>query len=394
MLLSLVIFDSSFFWQRIYNFINRKRVLNFEKMHKCLMFCWLLTPIIFNAQQADLITYLNDSIKETSGLIYLDGRLITHNDSGGAATLYEVDTNSGGILRETIVANASNVDWEDICYDSNYIYIGDFGNNSGSRMNLCIYRLLISDYLTTSNDTIYADTILFNYADQTDFTPTTFATNFDAETLLSIGDSLWIFTKNWSDYKTNIYAIPKIPGGYSISKIDSIDAQGLVTGGVYNTHVNKVVLTGYTISYPFIIELTDFSGNQFSNGIINRNPVDLMGSVQLEAIAHLSGDSYYITVEENGVNNAAIFSLNFLSVSNVINEYFPKYKVYPNPASSMIHSNHNACEKLEIYNSEGSLVLVSSDTSINVSRFRKGYYYFRIIGCDAKIKRTKVILLE
>ncbi|MBT4776353.1 MAG: hypothetical protein HON99_11600, partial [Crocinitomicaceae bacterium] len=90
-------------------------------MHKCLMFCWLLTPIIFNAQQADLITYLNDSIKETSGLIYLDGRLITHNDSGGAATLYEVDTNSGGILRETIVANASNVDWEDICYDSNYI---------------------------------------------------------------------------------------------------------------------------------------------------------------------------------------------------------------------------------------------------------------------------------
>lgn len=363
-------------------------------MLRCLMICCWMIPVIFNAQQTDLITNLNDSVKETSGLIYLDGHLITHNDSGGAAALYEIDTNSGGILRETIIANANNIDWEDICYDSNYIYIGDFGNNSGSRMNLCIYRLLISDYFTSINDTVYVDTILFNYADQTNFTPSTFSTNFDAETLLSIGDSLWVFTKNWSDYKTNIYAIPKHPGDYSISKIDSVDAQGLVTGGVYNVHLNKVVLTGYTISYPFVIELTDFIGNQFSNGVITRNPVDLMGSVQMEAIAHLGGDLYFVTVEENGVNNAAIFSLNFLSVSNVINEYFPKFKIYPNPASTVINSNHNSCEKLEIYNSQGALVLVSSDHLINISKFRKGHYYARIIGCDANSLMTKVILLE
>lgn len=34
---------------------------------------------------------LPKEVNETSGLIHLNGNIITHNDSGGAAALYEID---------------------------------------------------------------------------------------------------------------------------------------------------------------------------------------------------------------------------------------------------------------------------------------------------------------
>ena len=70
---------------------------------------------------------------ETSGLLFLNGKLITHNDSGDDSNLYEIDTITGNITRTVSVSNATNIDWEDIAQDDTYIYIGDFGNNNGTR---------------------------------------------------------------------------------------------------------------------------------------------------------------------------------------------------------------------------------------------------------------------
>ncbi len=81
-------------------------------------------------------------IAETSGLVFFDNRLITHNDSGGMNALYEINTGTGNISRTVTIQNATNVDWEDICTDNDYIYIGDFGNNNGNRTNLKIYKVI------------------------------------------------------------------------------------------------------------------------------------------------------------------------------------------------------------------------------------------------------------
>ena len=143
-------------------------------------------------------TDLSGDVNESSGLLLLEDRLITHNDSGDDPTLYELNTENGTVIRTVTVANASSVDWEDICADETYIYIGDFGNNSGSREDLAIFRVAIDDYLTTSNDTVFADTIAFNYADQTSFDPAPLATNYDAEAMIAYNDSIYLFTKNWS----------------------------------------------------------------------------------------------------------------------------------------------------------------------------------------------------
>jgi len=259
-------------------------------------------PILGFGQEIALVSEIQNPLKETSGLIYLNNKLITHNDSGGANALYELDSITGNITRTVIIDNAINTDWEDICYDDNYIYIGDFGNNNGSRTDLKVYRISISDYFD-SDDTASADVINFSYADQTDFSPSDKITNFDAEALISYNGSLYIFTKNWGNYETNIYALPKIPGTYQIEKIGNIDSQGLVTGATYNSRTNTILLTGYHLkSFPYsiIIEISDFISDDFSNGAINRYQITIPNgySRQIESITVLDCGQYYITSEE------------------------------------------------------------------------------------------------
>ena len=97
-------------------------------MHKAIhlrkliynLFLATLFPAFSHGQQIVLVTHLQDSIQESSGLIYLNQKLITHNDSGGESALYELDSISGNVTRRVIIKNATNTDWEDICYDSNY----------------------------------------------------------------------------------------------------------------------------------------------------------------------------------------------------------------------------------------------------------------------------------
>lgn len=80
-------------------------------------------------------------MRETSGLICFNELFWTHNDSGGRPEIYGLDTQKGKIKATVIVSNASNVDWEEIAQDDQYVYVGDFGNNRGVRRDLCIYKI-------------------------------------------------------------------------------------------------------------------------------------------------------------------------------------------------------------------------------------------------------------
>ncbi len=128
-----------------------------------------------------VVTTLSSTLNETSGLVNLNGEIWTHNDNGGETELYLINLNDGSIIRTVIVHEANNVDWEDIAADETYIYIGDFGNNDGSRTNLKIYRISRSD-MASSND-VDAEKIHFSYSDQSSFEPNYHYTNFDCEAL-------------------------------------------------------------------------------------------------------------------------------------------------------------------------------------------------------------------
>ena len=79
------------------------------KLKIILLFVTLLPSLCFG-QQLTLVTTLQNSIEETSGLINLDGRLITHNDSGSQPILYELDSVSGNVTRSVTIKNATNTD--------------------------------------------------------------------------------------------------------------------------------------------------------------------------------------------------------------------------------------------------------------------------------------------
>lgn len=340
----------------------------------------LLIPIMGQGQQLSLLTGLDTTIKETSGLIYTNQRLITHNDSGGEAALYEIDINTGNTSRKVTISNATNVDWEDICFDSNYIYIGDIGNNSGTRTDLKVYKVSLSDYLTTTSNTVTAEVINYNYADQTSFTSSTVFTNFDAETLISFGDKLYIFTKNWGDSKTKIYSLSKTPGTYQISKIDSFDSQGLVTGGDYNSASNAILLTGYTFASPFIIEIKDFSATNFSGGTITRDVLQTPSgkSFQIESIAAININQYYLSAEESTTGSSGLYQLETSNPLEIDEFENGNTFMYPNPASNSISIETNYLSKTEIYDMRGVLRKSSSKKQINISDLSKGLYILKI----------------
>jgi hypothetical protein len=89
------------------------------------------------------------SIDESSGIVAsrtTPGMYWTHNDSGDGPFIYAFDNRgrNRGVWR---VTGARADDWEDIAAGpgptpgTNYLYIGDIGDNSGNRSSIIVYRL-------------------------------------------------------------------------------------------------------------------------------------------------------------------------------------------------------------------------------------------------------------
>ncbi|MCU1676031.1 MAG: hypothetical protein JWM93_789, partial [Frankiales bacterium] len=56
---------------------------------------------------------------------YEKTQVITHNDSGGQAAYYLVDTRTGATVLRVGVPGATNVDWEDIAVAGHTVYLAD-----------------------------------------------------------------------------------------------------------------------------------------------------------------------------------------------------------------------------------------------------------------------------
>jgi len=264
----------------------------------------------------------------------------------------------------------------------NYIYIGDFGNNAGTRTDLKVYRVDISDYFT--NDTVNAEIIHFTYADQTNFSNQIYAHNFDAEALISIGDSLYIFTKNWLDAKSNIYSLSKIPGTYSTTKVDQLETSALITGADYNPISNKLILSGYSFTNPFIVQLSQFENDLFSSGTLNKVVLNVDESIQIEGICSQQDNQYFLSSETHSSGASSLYKLdNQELVIDKIKEHEPTLS--PNPASNYLEINREEIHNIHIYNSSGALILQSNKNTLNTSEQKSGLY---IVKIHSKIGKT------
>lgn len=268
----------------------------------CLYYPTFLTPEV-------VVQALPEAVRETSGLIYWNGGLWTLNDSGNLPEVYKIDTLTGEILQTVLLLGVKNIDWEDIAQDDEYIYVGDFGNNEGTRTDLKIFYIHKSAIPDTGYISIEPAVINFSYGDQTSFRRLNRKNNYDCETILSFGDSLYIFSKNWGDLQTRLYALPKIAGTYVVFPIDSMNADGLITGADNNDR-GEIVLIGYKNYIPFMWLLFDFDGNDFFGGNKRRINFSGMLGIQAEGICYSFDRNVFISSEKTVVNPAKLFKLN------------------------------------------------------------------------------------
>lgn len=325
---------------------------------------------------------------ETSGITRFQQGLVTHNDNS-YEQLYVIDTLNGAILQTFSLNGTSNFDWEEITQDSLYLYIGDFGNNAGSRTDLHILRI---EKLSLLEGTPAIDTIAFAYEDQTDFTPSNQNTAFDCEAFIAGTDSLFLFTKNWNNLSTVCYSVPKVPGNYLAQRKDSSDVNGLITGATYLPNKRLIILSGYSsLLQPFMYLLFDFEGTDFFSSFQQKiNPS--LNFHQVEGVSSTNGIDVYLTNEYFSQSIITTqqklhkFDLtpvlgDYLSGNNVFSES-ADIRIFPNPAKDIVHIqslNKSLC--LEMRNSEGKLVLKSrirSHSDLDVSDLPNGRYFISI----------------
>lgn len=349
---------------------------------------------------------LSDSVIETSGLVYWDSKLWTHNDSADT-TLYQLSPADGSIIGKTPLSNISNIDWEDIAQNDDYLFLGDFGNNaSGNRNNLQILRI---EKTSIINNNPSIDTIHYTYVDQTDFSTTgPNNTDFDCESLIVRGDSIYLFTKQWVSNMTSIYSLPAIPGNYIANNLGSINVEGLITGATHLPGENLVVLCGYnSFLQPFIYLLYDFTGVSFYNG--NKRKISIPLSFhQIEGITTTDGFEYYMTNErfsQSTINNPQTlhkFDLSgylipfLVGSANDISEQIKDepFRVYPNPSTTEIRIlTKTEYLNYSIVNSSNQTVFEGetpfNNTVLDISSLSAGIYYFRSI--DFPLNVIKIV---
>lgn len=278
-----------------------------------------------------------------SGSIYWKDTLWVHVDID-RNYIYALDTSNGSILRTITISGATNLDWEDMAQDDNFIYLGDFGNNSkGNRTNLKIYKISKAD--VSSSNSVTAQVINFAYSDQTDFTPSTIGnqTDFDCESMIVLNGKIYLFTKQWLSYGTSIYEISSTDAGtYTANKLATIPNVGLITGAALQKEKGVIALVGYTLIpspvtiYPFTFSrymylLYDYTGNTFFGGNVRK--INLSGSFKTEAICFRNAT--YVHIGSEGTTPQYFYSK---SPTEETLSLFPYLSVYNGNTNLPIHA--------------------------------------------------------
>jgi type IX secretion system substrate protein len=359
-----------------------------------------------------LVKYLlPNEINETSGLSYFNGKLWTINDSGGLPILYAFDTISGEIMQRITVSGATNIDWESLADDEEYIYIGDFGNNSGNRDDLAIYKVNKTDIPEFGDAIVSSAKIEFSYADYTGNIVKRKENNFDCEAFFAFNNKLYLFSKNHGNQESRLYKLSSTSGSHIAELIDSFNTAGLITGADINLDENEVTLVGYIDQtwVPFVWLLFDYSGDGFFSG--NKRRIDFPNIIatQTEAIVYTHGKNEVVTSEGNLLFSQSAYDFESSQwtegspSSLTMPEITPfNFTLSPNPVKrnklNMDISNLPAGEYLiEVYDNLGNIIDSSKYTEnrmnnsvkikIKIGSYLPGIYFVRMSAGNDKIER-------
>jgi PKD repeat protein len=303
---------------------------------------------------------------ETSGILNNNNNFWTHVDDGDNS-IYRIDTLSDSIFQRVTISNATNIDWEDITSDGNYIYIGDVGNNNGNRTDLRFYRVLKSN-INSSTTAVNAGKIRYTYSDQVNFATLPHNNFYDCEAFIYLNDSIHLFTKGWVNKWTKHYVLSADTGAHVAQFVDSFYVDGLITSAAIQGD-SLVILLGieyWGANECFLWMLNDFSGSHFFSGNKRRfylgNPYYIG---QTEGICFTDTNKGYIT-------NELVSSPPF-HVPSQLREFDLNYFLAPIPQVPVITTSIDSIVmNLQACSDTGSATFIIS----NVSTFAGQDLYF------------------
>ena len=357
---------------------------------------------------------LPSCINETSGLILINGQLWSHNDSNKEPKLYCIDTSDGTILQAKTILNATNIDWEDITADKQWIYIADCGNNGSKNRNYFTIYKIHKDSLNNSDSVITCQHfIYFTYSDEIYQKHDSDKYIFDCEAILTKGDSLFLFSKNWIDNRCYIYGLPKTDNTYqtmdTLIPIDSICLDYMVTGADY--YNNTIALIGYIYnpaSYtliPYISIISDFDNNVFSSGNIQTFCLNNLSYHQTEGITFL--DKQHLLISNEKIKKTMMETpivipaqIHAISMDNHVyttENQQNKISIFPNPTENQINVTANKkIIKIELADHWGKMIkrqiILDKYAAINMEHLAQGVYYIKIFTEDNLITTKKILI--
>ena len=385
--------------------------------HTAFIFILLVTcslQAIAQPLATTVVGELDSGLGNTSALFYWEGRLWTSNDHG-TLTLHCLDTLTGTTLQR-VGCDTTFSDMEEVAQDSVYFYFGDFGNNHERlRNDLRILRLHKSDL---TRGICQFDTIAFSYSGYDPAgagarrLPTT---DYDCEAMVAAGDSLFLFTKQWSSRRTTCFALPKEPGSYTALPRFTLNVDGLVTGACHTAHVTPegtrqvLALCGYSLLLqPFVFLMYGFDGTAFDQGHRNRLTLNRPIGTQTEAIASADGLHYWLTNEafsRFGISQPA--QLLSIDLSPLLGDYLnpdssnaampavtngeEEPAVHPNPTDGTLNIDIPDIERVEVLDSSGRLLLSTASPMLNLRKLDAGTYLLRITTRQGNVVSRKVI---
>ena len=238
---------------------------------------------------------LPSSLNEISGLELInDSLLVGFNDGGNDPDLYLMNL-KGKVIKTVDIKDAYNKDWEDIASDGKYLYIGDIGNNLNKRRKLNIYRVKIDDVLNKRS--VESEEIVFKYKEQKEYPPDSEALFYDAEGMVAVDDSIWVFTKNRaanSDGKSWIYKIPTKPGEYTVEHTNDVyfGTDGWMIDGI--TAVDAYSDTFYFLTYNRYV-VKKWTGKKFTD----ISEYEFESIAQRESLVVYNENTIFVADEKN-----------------------------------------------------------------------------------------------
>ncbi len=211
------------------------------------------------------------AITESSGLVVVDGRFVTVNDSGNSAELFVADPATGATVRVVPWAD-SQVDVEGLAPGPDgSVWVGDIGDNLAARPQVTVTRVPLDGRPPT--------TYVLRYPDGA----------HDAETLLRHPDTgrLYVVTKSLVG---EVYAAPAPLRRDRPNRLTLVGSVGPgLTDGAFWPDGEHVLLRGYGLAFVY-----SFPGLEL------RGSVELPSQQQGEAIAVSPSGSVFVSSEGVG----------------------------------------------------------------------------------------------